>query len=169
MKKRFMGKYDSKKHDWFKLTVELVVVVVVAFLLFRFVIGFSTVRGVSMLPTFEDGDIAVYTRIVPEFERGDILSVRMPSGEYYVKRVIAVEGDTVDIENGKVLLNGEVLDEEYVKCVTEPDPEAEIMYPYKVERGKVFVMGDNRPESMDSRAFGAVVRDQIKGKILITF
>ena len=90
--------------------------------------------------------------------------MRMPSGEYYVKRVIAVGGDTVDIRKGKLYVNDEEMDEPYVNGETERKVGG-VEFPYTVEDGKVFVMGDNREESMDSRDFGAVIRKQIKGKV----
>ena len=107
---------------------------------------------------------------IPELFRilsgGDVLSVRMPSGEYYVKRVIAVGGDTVDIRQGKLYVNGEEVEEPYINGATEKKIGG-VEFPYTVEDGKLFVMGDNREESMDSRDFGAVIRKQIKGKVLL--
>lgn len=119
-----------------------------------------------MFPTLHNDEVAVYTRIIPTFERGDVLSVRMPSGDYYVKRVIAVGGDTVDIKRGQLYVNGELMEEAYIYGDTKTKIGG-VDFPYEVEDEKVFVMGDNREGSMDSRDFGAVTRKQIKGKIWI--
>lgn len=117
-----------------------------------------------MFPTLHNNEIALYTRIIPTFERGDILSVRMPSGDYYVKRVIAVGGDTVDIKRNHLYVNGKLMDESYVYGDTKTKIGG-VDFPYVVEDEKVFVMGDNREGSKDSRDFGAVTRGQIKGKV----
>ena len=164
-KKRILHKYDGKKQRWLRIFVGLVILFVAVLIIFRFVAGISFVNGDSMMPTLKNGEMTAYIRIVPEYERGDIVSVRMPSGEYYVKRVIAVGGDVVDIKDGKIYLNGEELDESYVQGTTEI-PEGGITVPYTVEEGKVFVLGDNRENSVDSRTFGAVLIKEVQGKLL---
>lgn len=78
-----------------------------------------------------------------------------------IKRIIAVEGDKVDIHDGKVYINDELLDEPYVKGIT---PQMEMSYPLIVPEGYVFVMGDNRENSLDSRSFGPVEINSIEGK-----
>jgi signal peptidase I len=84
-----------------------------------------------------------------------------------VKRVIGVPGDTVDIRNGKVYLNGEVLDETYVKGDTF---QRDITFPIKaIPKGEYLVLGDNREVSKDSRSFGLIDRCQIEGKAVFRF
>lgn len=84
---------------------------------------------------------------------------------YYVKRVIAMPGQTVDIQNGKVYVDGEVLDEPYYDGITQPI-DSTVEYPITVEEDMVFVMGDNRPHSKDSRSseLGQVPYDAVIGK-----
>lgn len=164
-KKRVLHKYDDRKQRWLRTFVGLVILFIVALVVFRFVAGISVVKGNSMLPTLKDGELTAYVRIVPEYKRGDIVSVRMPSGEYYVKRILAVGGDVVDVKDGKVYVNGEELDEPYAQGLTEI-PDEGIKVPYTVEAGKVFVAGDNREDSVDSRTFGAVLKKEVQGKLL---
>ena len=78
---------------------------------------------------------------------------------------IAVAGDVVDIKDGKLFINGEELDEPYVQGITEV-PIDGIEVPYTVEEDKVFVLGDNRENSVDSRTFGAVLTQEVQGKLL---
>lgn len=82
--------------------------------------------------------------------------------EMYVKRVIGIPGDTVDIKDGFVYVNGNKLTEDYVKGTTFA---GEITLPLTVEKNQVFVMGDNREVSVDSRAFGTVDYDRLEGKV----
>lgn len=163
--KRVLKKYDDRKQRWLRTCVGLAILFVAMLAVFRFVAGISFVKGESMEPTLHDGELTAYVRIVPEYKRGDIVSVRMPSGEYYVKRVIAVGGDTVEVKDGQFYVNGEALDEPYVKGQTTL-PENGITSPYTVEAGKVFVAGDNRENSVDSRTFGAVLKKEVQGKLL---
>ncbi len=97
----------------------------------------------------------------------------MPINECIIKRVIAVGGQTVSIENGKVTVDGEVLDEPYIAedAYTEDDGAFGGQYPITIPEGYYFVMGDNRNHSTDSRArsVGLVKRDQIYGKAIIKY
>jgi len=165
MKKRILSKYDGKKLDWLKTAKEAVIAVVLAILVFNFLVGVSVVDGDSMQPTLQNGDLVFYVRVGTGYGRGDLVSIKMPSGEYYVKRIIAVEGDVIDIREDGVYLNEELLSEPYIAGRTH-DREELLDYPYRVEANSVFVMGDNRDVSADSRTFGAILTDQIKGKLL---
>lgn len=165
MRRRILRKYDGKKEDWFHQFKELILIFILVIAVFHIFVGASHVKGVSMNPTLENKQLVFYLRRVSEYQRGDVVSVRMPSGAYYVKRVVAVAGDVVDIRDGKLFLNGAEQDEPYVMGKTESEGKL-VKYPYTVEEGRVFVLGDNRENSKDSRAFGSVMTEQIKGRLL---
>ena len=163
--RRFLERYNDRKLWWLRESLLLLLLIAAVFILFRFVIGIAIVGGNSMEPTLQDGDFVLYSRVIRQYRPGDVISMRVPSGEYYVKRVIAVGGDTVDLQDGKVLVNGELLQDDRGSGETQEETGA-VIYPYKVRDGNVFVLGDNREVSMDSRAFGEVSRRQIRGKVL---
>ena len=167
-KKRFLERYNALKLGWLHDAIHFAILLAVLIVLFRFVIGFAMVGGDSMAPTLQDGEVVLYVRIVPEYRRGDVVSVRVPSGDYYVKRVAAVGGDTVDLHDGLVYINGEPAADEWAAGLTYEEKGA-VIYPYTVREGSMFLLGDNRTVSMDSRAFGEVGRRQVKGKILLHF
>lgn len=154
------------KYGWLKDAERFLLLLLIVFGVFQFLIGFSFIKGESMEPTLRDGELVLYVRTVRQYETGDVVSVRIPSGEYYVKRVIATGGDTIDLKDGQVYLNGNVLDEPYISQITKEQEET-VRYPLTIEEGQVFVMGDNREASMDSRTFGVVGERQIKGKLLL--
>ena len=166
LSKRLLKKYDGKKLGWLNDTKRFLVLLLAVFLVFQFVVGISFVKGDSMKPTLENGQMVFYTRFTREYKTGDVVSVRVPAGEYYVKRVIATEGDTIDLKDGKVYVNDKLLSEPYVNGETSEDS-GNVIYPYTLTENQVFVMGDNREVSMDSRAFGAVSERQIKGKLWV--
>lgn len=124
-------------------------------LLFIFVFRFSVVNGDSMLPTLKDGNWLILSNIGFQPERGDIVVVSQPNtlDEVLIKRIIALPGETVDLrEDGIVTVDGKPLNEPYTAApVIE---QGEIAFPHKVPEGKVFVMGDNRNHSADSRYKG---------------
>lgn len=117
-----------------------------------------------MYPTLKNKSIVVYTRINDGYEIGDIVSLKMAYGEYYIKRVVALPGDVVDIQNGQLIVNG--IPEEGIACGETHHQESLMSYPYTVPEGRMFVLGDNREASIDSRTFGPVADSQIRGKIV---
>ena len=143
----------------------LTVVAALAVLLSTFVFPVIQVSGDSMEPTLTDGDVLVLLN-TDKYRGGELCCIAWQN-KLLIKRVIALSGDSVDIaEDGTVKVNGQVLDESYV---TEKSlGECDIEFPYQVPEGKVFVMGDRRASSIDSRssAIGCVGDDQIVGRVL---
>jgi signal peptidase I len=128
------------------------------------------VRGQSMLPTINDGDVVTLhspKKYTPE--KGDIVSFSNieTSGQYYIKRIIAMEGETISLENGAVKVNGNYLVEDYVYKNSPTYGNTFLMdcRELKVPKGKVAVMGDNRIASTDSRVIGFVNLKDIEGVI----
>ena len=162
------------RRDWLILCHDLVYILAAVLLIFTFFIRMSKVEGGSMNPTLVNHDQMLLLSNVwySEPQRGDIVVARVPqfSAEPIVKRVIAVEGDTVDIdfERGIVYVNGEALDEPYVQSPTYNHFGVDsIGFPLVVEKGHVFLMGDNRNDSYDSRyrGIGQVDERCILGKV----
>ena len=123
------------------------------------------IYGSSMTPTLTEGDIVLSVK-GSSFKTGDVVAFYY-NNKILVKRVIAKPGDWVDIDDdGNVTVNGNLLDEPYVseKAIGECD----IILPYQVPESRVFVMGDHRSTSVDSRssAVGCVSEEQIVGKIV---
>ncbi len=159
------AKNARAKYNGQRFAIELIAAIAAVLVLMATVIGFSTVDGVSMNPALKNSQKVVFLRLCSTYEIGDVVAIRMPSGDRYVKRVVAVEGDTVEVRNGRLVVNGEAVEEPYAVSPTEPQ-EGSVRYPYTVEKDAYFVLGDNRPESIDSRTFGAVIKENVKGRII---
>ena len=143
----------------------LVTVAAAAILVATLLLPVLQIYGSSMNPTLEDGDIIVSVKST-DFQRGDIVSFYY-NNKILVKRVIAKAGEWVNIdEEGNVTVNGEPLDEPYL--IDRALGDCNITLPYQVPEGRIFVMGDHRSVSVDSRnsAVGCVAEEQIVGKLI---
>lgn len=160
----------QETYEWIQCVV---VALICCVLIFVFVARVIDVVGNSMVPTLEWYDKVIITRLAGDYERGDIVVLQKDSfrEEPIVKRIIAVEGQTIDIdfENGIVYVDGEPLDEPYVNELTYESEDFESYErPLVIPEGCVFVMGDNRNNSTDSRreTIGCVDTRNILGKVI---
>lgn len=152
---------------------DIAYILAVLTILFTFFVRISRVKGDSMYPSLVNKDQTLLLSSIwyRQPQRGDIVVARVPqfSQDPIVKRVIAVEGDTVDIdfESGEVFVNGKVLEEPYINAPTNRSfGDQGTEFPLTVEKDHVFLMGDNRNDSYDSRyaAIGQVDQRCIMGK-----
>ena len=123
-----------------------------------------------MKPEIQDGDRVVIVQLARSFEPGDIIVFRTSEGETRIKRVIAVEGDTVDISpQGVLFINGEAAEEDYIYETTEITDQ-NVRYPITVDENSYFVLGDNRGKSQDSRnqEIGLVQKEEIIGRVVLS-
>jgi signal peptidase I len=152
----------------------LALAVVISVVLNLFVVQVTEVRQRSMEPTLEQNDRVLVSKLDYRFgppQRGDIIVFNPPVPDAtipYVKRVIAVGGETIDMRNGSVFVNGQQVDIPQAHGTTQPQA-PQIAYPFTVPAGQIFVMGDNRTFSSDSRTFGPVPVGNIIGKVLVRF
>lgn len=163
---RFLGKYDGYKYSWFRGAKEFAVILLAVIIIFNVFVGVSRIDGNSMEPTLKNGDVVFFLRVGSDYKDGDVVFARMPSGEYYVKRVIATGGEVVDLVEGTLYVNGVAEERDCIMGVTEKQ-NGIVTYPYTVEENNYFMVGDNREGSMDSRTFGALPENSIKGKLIL--
>lgn len=156
-------------YDWIQCVV---VALVFCVMLFSFFARLVDVVGSSMVPTLENSDKILVSNMFYSPRQGDIIVFRKDSfkEEPLVKRVIATEGQTVDIDfnSGSVYVDGIVMDEPYIAELTKE--QEDFIGPITVPENSVFVMGDNRMHSTDSRtdSIGCVDERYIMGRVLLT-
>jgi len=130
---------------------------------YKFTLLHIRVEGISMFPTYQDRSAHFVNRLAylwHEPQRGDVVSIRLAGYHVmYLKRIIGLPGETVAFANGKVLVNGEVLDEPYEKLPCDWN-----LPPEKLGPNEYFVVGDNRTMPQELHVFGKARRDQIVGK-----
>lgn len=126
------------------------------------------VKGESMSPNFEDGELLLTEKVSYRFgkpKRGDVIVFEAPVGNKvdFIKRIIGTPGDTITVKNGEVLVNDVKLNETYIKIETQGD---EVK---KIGADEYFVLGDNRGASSDSRVFGPIKKSVIRGRVWFVY
>ena len=161
------SRYSRRYNAALKGTVLILVIIAVAAIAASFLfLSVMKVQGSSMSPTLQSGDIVVALKGTKP-EKGD-LSAFYFNDKLLVKRVIAEAGDEVSIlPNGTVSVNGATLSENYVSAKTLGD--CDITFPYVVPQDRLFVLGDERSVSLDSRhtAIGCVAPEQVVGRVVL--
>ncbi len=148
--------------------VETVLLTAAIFLMVNAATGRFRIEGDSMEPNLHNGEYVLIDKIsyvLHPPERGDVVVFTPPNNERdYIKRVIGLPGDTVEVKGGQVYVNGVALDEPYLKNLIHSDMPALV-----VEEGRYFVMGDNRNNSSDSRAFGTITPQSMVGRAWLVY
>lgn len=155
-----------------RLVREALETILLSLVIFGVINTFSArirVESVSMQPTLYAGDFVIVNKLayrLGEPKRGDVIVFRYPPApeqEPYIKRIIGLPGDRVNISGGKVTINGQLLEEPYLNVTTNQGGE------WLVPPDSLFVMGDNRNSSSDSRAWGMVPFENVIGKALVVY
>ncbi len=167
-----MEKNKNMSREILEWLVMIAIAILLAFIIKTYIFSTTIVKGVSMQPTLETNDKLFVNRVsfmIKDLEPGDIVEFHNPNNEKedFIKRVIALEGDTVEIIDNRVYVNNERLNENYTSSGGET-----IVYnddSWTIGKDQVFVLGDNRPKSNDSRAFGPIPKDSIVGIAFFRF
>ncbi|MDN4523441.1 signal peptidase I [Fictibacillus fluitans] len=169
-----MASQKKESWEWVKaLVVALLLAGVVRYFLFAPIV----VDGESMMPTLHNRDRLVVNKL-DKPERFDIVVFKATETKDYIKRVIGLPGDTIEYKHDTLYVNGKPMNEKYLKPYKKQTKDGDLTYDFTlfevtgkqtVPKGQVFVMGDNRRHSSDSRNIGTVDMDEIIGKATVRF
>ncbi|MFY4776698.1 signal peptidase I [Metabacillus sp. RGM 3146] len=166
---------NKKKNEAASWIKSILLALVIVFIVRQFLFVPTVVEGVSMMPTLQDGNRVIVSKI-GKLNRFDEIVFHAPDApKDYVKRIIGLPGDSVEMKNDTLYVNGKAYKEPYLKesrkslmagqLLTEDFTLQELTDKKVVPEGSLFVMGDNRPNSHDGRAFGFIKKDSVVGKV----
>lgn len=152
----------------FRFAVDVLLGATLMVAIHLFVVQVSVVKGSSMEPCLHDGDRLVVDRVsynLAEVQRGDVVVLRYPRNPAvdFVKRIVGLPGDRIEMHRGTLFVNGDPCDA--YGCI----PDRQELAALEVPDGNYFVLGDNRPISCDSRDFGLVAQELLKGRVRVRF
>ena len=162
---------EQEKMNWGRFALDIIETLVLAVVLF---LGINTVSarvrvdGFSMIPTLKDGEFVLVSKVNYRFgnvERGDIIVFHFPldPNQELIKRVIGLPGDTINVQNGTVSVNGQILTEPYIAAAPAYSGT------WTVPDGQLFVLGDNRNDSSDSHSWGFLPHEKVVGKAVVIY
>ena len=160
-----------EKMNWGRFALDIIETLVLAVVLFLGINAISArvrVDGFSMRPTLEDGEFVLVSKMSYRFghvDRGDIIVFHFPMNpdEELIKRVIGLPGDHISVQSGILSVNGQVINEPYIASTPSYSGEWDVM------DGKLFVLGDNRNNSNDSKDWGLLPLEKVVGKAVVIY
>ena len=158
---------NTLKDDLLYLLMKLAFLAILLFIMLNFVFAVVRVSDMSMKPAVMEGDLVVSYRLQKDYKSGDLV-VCKDGKESQIRRVVAIEGDTVDITESGLVINGNLQQEKSIYFETKSFVEG-ISFPVTVPQGEIFVLGDNRSSAEDSRIYGAIKTSETKGKVVAFF
>ncbi|MBB6443823.1 signal peptidase I [Bacillus benzoevorans] len=166
-----MAKKKNELWEWIKaLLIAVLLAVVIRYFLFAPIV----VDGLSMMPTLHDQDRMIVNKFsytIGEPERFDIIVFHAPENKDYIKRVIGLPGETIEYKDDTLYVNGKAYEEDYLDENKQEVIDGPLTEPLKitVPEGELFVMGDNRRFSKDSRHIGTIPMEKVLGKTKVIY
>lgn len=172
---------QSKTKELLSWVVPIVIAVIVAFVVRQFLLAPVTVKGESMEPTYHDNDRVMILK-PGGLDYDDVIVFQSPvEDDHYIKRIVGLPGDNVAVKDEKLYVNGKEVKESYIdKAAAQYEKDTGLPYTddftmdevtgeTKVPKDSYFVLGDNRPNSSDSRAYGFINKDAVDGKVVFRY
>lgn len=159
--------------EFFNDSLKIIIGLIILLLINIYAFSITQIVGTSMSPNYKNKDLLLLNKLAYHFgdiKRGDIVHLTYDNSKYLIKRVIGLPGDHIEIKDSKLYINGEIYEEDYIsKSLEYEDFKLEYIGYDVIPKDMYFVLGDNRPDSMDSRKIGLVKKKDIEGKIFFRF
>lgn len=155
---------SSVKEEFFFLLAKVGILAGLFFFLFFIVFGICRCGDNDMIPSVKNGDLAIFYRLQKQYRVSDVVVIKK-EGDQQIRRIVAQAGDEVDFTKDGLKVNGYLQQENEIYTETLPYVEG-ISFPVTLKEDEYFVLGDNRSHAKDSRIYGAVKKEEIKGALI---
>lgn len=159
------GKNKSLRRNIKLLILKIIFIVILFYITFFYIFGVTRMKNLAMRPSIEPGSLVIYYRLEKSYVPGDVVTFRK-DGKRYVLRIIATANQTVYVNSDKEFIVSEGSEQHRIYFENVIPEESKVTYPCKVGKNQVFVAGDYRTETDDSREFGPIDVDIIDGKVI---
>lgn len=174
---RSSERVKSDRNEFWEWIKALLIAVLLAVLIRGFLFAPFLVDGQSMVPNLADNERLIVNKLIyflRQPERGEVLVFHATHDKDYIKRVIGLPGETIEVKDDTLLINGKEHDEPYLSEIKATYHESGMSYtmdfgPVEVPQGHIFVLGDNRPNSEDSRELGPIALEKVVGRGELVF
>ena len=157
-------------NEFMKDSLKFIAILAIIFIIFVYVISLQQVIGSSMSPTLNDQNIVLIDKVHYHFfnvKRNDIISFKYKDSEYLIKRVIGLPGETIKYKDNTLYINGNQVEENFLNSINTEDFELFWLGYDVIPDNMYLVLGDNRGNSIDSRNFGLIKKEDIVGKMVV--
>ena len=158
-------KKNQIKAEMLSFLVKIIMLVLVLWVLLVGVFGIFRIRDYAMTPSCKDGDLVLFDRTRKQYQAGDLV-VFSRNGEDQIRRIVAVPGDQVEITEEGLFINGYLQLEKEITTETLPREDC-VSYPIELKEQEYFVLADQRDSAKDSRWYGSVQKEEIKGAVIL--
>ena len=153
----------AMREETINLLLRIIILIIIGYLIFSQVFLLARVKGNEMFPALKDGDLIVGFRLQKDYIKNDVVTY-MVNGQRKVGRYVAQEGDVLNMDDsGSLRINGTVQSGEIMYPTFAKEG---IEYPYQVPDDHIFILGDYRTQTIDSRDFGPIPMDDVEGKVI---
>ena len=147
------------------LLIKLLLIIGIVLVFLKLVFGFTVSRNIDMAPSISEGELLLFFRLEKNYNTDDVVVIEKDGNEY-IFRIVGKPGETINITEDEKVLVGNVPESHTVFYKTAINKDSKIKYPYTLKNDEYFVMGDYRINSNDSRSFGPITKDNIKGIVI---
>lgn len=155
---------DKTKKNILYLFLKIIIIIIIVIIMFYWIFGLKVMNNQSMKPAIQEGELLLYYRLDKDYKRGDVV-VALMNKKASTYRIVGLPGDVIDLNSDGKLTVNKIIEKTTIYYDTFLDVNSKIQFPYTVPNNEYFLLNDYRDSMKDSRLFGSIHKNKIKGKV----